>query len=96
MLCFIYFTEPANSGCQTGVLMRFVHGFFIGAKQGMRILQGHGGRWMQSGTQTAATPGLGIDTAIPRHWPLSSAGKSLRIRQEGWGKGKAQTDGGRN
>lgn len=76
--------------------MRFVHGFFIGAKQEMRILQGYGRQWRQSGAQTTGAPGLGINTAIPHHWQSPAAGKSLRMRQEGWGKGKAQTDGGRN
>lgn len=83
---FIYFTEPANAGCQTGALMRFVHGFFTGAKQEVSFLQGHGRQWRQPGTQTAGTPGLGIDTAILHHWQSSSATKSLRMRQEGWGK----------
>lgn len=76
MLCFIYFTEPTNSGCQTGALMRFAHGFFIEAKQRMRILQGHGRQWIQSGTQTADTPGLGIaqpSLTIGSHLQLEKA-----------------------
>lgn len=72
--CFIYFTAPADAGCQAGVLVRFVCGFRVGPKQATRILQGHGRRRRQSGSPTAGCPrggGCSTDTATP---PAATSG----------------------
>lgn len=95
--CFASSTAQTDAGCQAGVLTGFVCGFLIGAKQETRVLQGCGRHCRQPGNPTAGYPwggGCSRDAAVPHHWQPPPAGKSLRMRQEGWGKGKAQADGG--